>query len=448
MAEQPAAKRISIVITDAWIGHHPEYLELACDAALTFSDRVYALCPKSDEFEKVLFSERSRTEFCAVVQIPAAHDQSGAVTSASRDHFCAAVTREVTKIRQGLRGGDTVFVFFTGLDWLLCNLLDFPRHFLRIAKALPFGFAGILISPDRVWRFRSLRRRLGCDSESGQQSVLGRLACKILDLAIMRPVAGLLRWAHFHAKTALLKRSNCVAVAILDERYQNRLSKGTGKPVFPIPDPSKVSSTESRGDLLAQVREAKREAPLTVGLLGVLTYRKGIGLLADAVESGELAECAFVVAGRVGDDSESQRAVRKLERACVGNKRLIFSREKIPDAMFNGIVNEVDVLFCAYEDHLHSSGLLVKAALHRKLVIVSSGHLMEKRVRHYNLGLVLPDMTTASVINALKALKDPINQEKMRSAARFDAYARDLSVEKFNSILKDVADSHSTSVPP
>jgi glycosyltransferase involved in cell wall biosynthesis len=77
------------------------------------------------------------------------------------------------------------------------------------------------------------------------------------------------------------------------------------------------------------------------------------------------------------------------------------------ERIFNSVIQACDVIFAAYLDFPNSSGILTKAAVFRKPIIVSDGYLMAERTRKYDMGEVVPEGDVQAAGSAIrKILKD------------------------------------------
>jgi hypothetical protein len=83
----------------------------------------------------------------------------------------------------------------------------------------------------------------------------------------------------------------------------------------------------------------------------------------------------------------------------------------------NSIINEIDVLFCAYLNFNKSSNMLTKAAYFKKPIMVSKGYEMETNVEKYGIGVCVQEDDTLAMLEALQNLeRQPVD------AACFAAY--------------------------
>ena len=260
----------------------------------------------------------------------------------------------------------------------------------------------------------------------------------VLDGAIT-VVANGVRWYYLWLKGLVLRRSSCGKIALLDERYLASLGHQTGKRIVCLPDITSIEVSDPSPELVGRISRLK-QGSVVVGLLGELSRRKGLHLLLDVLQYQDTDGLFFVIAGACdpGSLSVSQRAF--LEKGINERKNVIFSPGSIPsESDFNAIVNCCDLLYCVYQDHLHSSNVISKAAAFRKPVLVTSGELMAKRVEDYQMGAVLTERTSEACIKALRRMGSPEYLKNIQVTAQFTRYMKDQSVEKLNQVVASLA---------
>lgn len=198
-------------------------------------------------------------------------------------------------------------------------------------------------------------------------------------------------------------------------------------PVLALPDVPDTALPESDPPLAADVRRMAAGRPV-FSLLGVLGCRKGVLCFLRAALTVEPSQACFVLAGRLGDDERKTYGDRLPELdALLAEARqrdnVMVHLEPIEgEAAFNAVVAASSVLYLAYQDHPHSSGLLGKAAHFGKLVVVGRRGCMHERVRRFRLGLSIPADSADHAVRAIRALCDPARRARLARRARFDAY--------------------------
>ena len=92
----------------------------------------------------------------------------------------------------------------------------------------------------------------------------------------------------------------------------------------------------------------------------------------------------------------------------------------------------VDVVFAVYPNFTRSSGMLSKAALYRRPILVASGYCMAERVAAYRLGMSADQDSVAECETALRQLLSRGTPD-----ADYDGFAKDFSFPAFESRLVD-----------
>jgi hypothetical protein len=201
----------------------------------------------------------------------------------------------------------------------------------------------------------------------------------------------------------------CRGFGILDEQLVGRLARSTGKPVFVVPDLTDERPATSSADrvLGAQLKRFAAGRPI-VGLLGHLKKSKGLLTFLEAAQLPGAANVCFALAGEVIWDSVAPQA-DQIKRLLANSPNIWSHLARIPnEPCFNDLLAAGDVVFAAYWDFPHSSGMVTKAAVFHKPLIVSDGHLMAERVRRYHLGEVIPQRDARALLEALLNItRDP-----------------------------------------
>jgi glycosyltransferase involved in cell wall biosynthesis len=219
------------------------------------------------------------------------------------------------------------------------------------------------------------------------------------------PVTGLLPRPEKIFRGAL-----CRGVAILDEGISTQVATVTGKPVVVLPEPVDTRRTTKPEDriLSERLRRFADGRPI-VGLFGHLKKSKGVETFVEAARRPAAAEICFALAGDLVWNFDGG-ARSDLEVALSESPNLWTHLARIPrEPCLNALMESCDVIFAAYADFPHSSGIQAKAAALQKPLIVSEGYLMAERVRRFNMGEVVPQGDVEALIHAIvKVTTDPI----------------------------------------
>ena len=167
-----------------------------------------------------------------------------------------------------------------------------------------------------------------------------------------------------------------------------------------------------------------------VSCVGAIERRKGVLELIKIF--GQQKDVLFIIAGKLRENSFSEAELREYISIKQNCKNGLFIEKFLSNEEINSIYNSSSIVWAAYVDFPHSSGVLTKAAISHKPVIVNSGFLMEERVREFNTGLVV-DLTD------LETAKNTIFQqfEYNWDITTFEAYKKAHSISEFTEKFKN-----------
>ncbi|MCE9613223.1 MAG: glycosyltransferase [Lentisphaerae bacterium] len=216
---------------------------------------------------------------------------------------------------------------------------------------------------------------------------------------------------HYAVTTGQLRTRHCRGVAVLDEGIADRLQALLQRPVIRFPDQTEEALPAVEPALVQRLRGAIRGRKV-IGLIGDLWRRKGVLAFLRAVARAQDRDWVFLLAGALGDTQQRTffpdewPGVDAVLRRPPPN--LLVHLQRIEDDRdFNAVINLCDVLFAAYDSFGHSSGIVTKAAVFRKPILVSPGFCMAERVARYRTGLALDPADPTAVVDALACLLDP-----------------------------------------
>lgn len=402
-------KTIALIDT-LWGGHHQTYLKLFARTLLELGHKVMVFCPHPEEIsEWVAFncpSLAARLKTFALSEpvssqfpIPRLRLTFNAL---ARWHSAAAAIQDASR----QLGTSPDIVFFAYIDLQLWPYLTNSA----IEKIFPYNWSGLYFQP------RHLRVRLQL-------------------LPIRRGIFN---------PDGLLKSSRCRSIAVLDEGIVQKLqTRINNKPVIVFPDIADESPPDSDYHIAQEVLE-KAEGRKIIGLLGSIDQRKGILTLLEIARQSVRENWLFLVAGKLAESTflpEEFKIIKSLIKRKPEN--CFFHFEPVPDEpQFNALVNVCDVLFAAYNDFLHSSNILTKAAIFKKPVIVSQGYCMSERVHKFGLGLMIKEGDAQGGIEALHRLFYPADKPKLQP--NFDEYYYLHSQKQLDRAFKFIVDNNLT----
>ena len=178
----------------------------------------------------------------------------------------------------------------------------------------------------------------------------------------------------------------------------------SGRPVVVFPDLTAEETGGEPAPLATKIRRFASGAPI-VTALGNLQHTKGVTTLARLALDPASSDLCFAFVGQVEWTTfkpEDRVLISSLMDRCP-NAYTHFAH--IPDEpSFNGVIQASDVIFAAYLDFPNSSGILTKAAVFRKPIIVSDGYLMAERTRNYRLGEIVPEGDVEATGRAIREI--------------------------------------------
>ena len=217
-------------------------------------------------------------------------------------------------------------------------------------------------------------------------------------------------------------------LAVLDEQAEGLF----------FPD---VANAETTATPLAQkLRDFAGKRPL-VSLTGYLQPSKGIMPLIDLALRDDLQDYAFAFIGELCRANFSSDQLAKIATAEKQSPNGFFHFHRLPDeASYNAIIQASDILYAAYIDFPHSSNTLTKAAVFEKPVIVSRGHLMERRAKDFRLGEVVPQNDAGSIVQAIRRITEDYPQWFAQKQPRWkeyrEAHSRTVLRQSFRQLLE------------
>jgi hypothetical protein len=248
------------------------------------------------------------------------------------------------------------------------------------------------------------------------------------------------RLVHRINQGIFLRTEGCQGIGVLDEGAVLHLKRRlTGRKVWTFPDVTDEGLPTTVPDAVKKIREQAGGRTIT-GLVGLLNRRKGLLSLIKAIEMLDQTKHFFLLAGHFKmnvfspeDQALLQAFIDKRQENC----HIILNYIDDPVA-FNSYVNVCDTLFLVYEEFFHSSGILTKAAVFEKPVIVAQGYCMAERTKGYGLGLTVPEGDVQAIMEAITTLSDQQARVEILTKARFKAYKAFHSQETLSHVLGDM----------
>lgn len=348
-------------------GHHPMYFALFVRALLELGCTVAAFCPQPEEVRIAIqdLDEATRSRLTLHVLTAPSVPESVPIRIRGRLNGLLTVGTVVRKLRswEAANRRRIDLVFFACI---------YDAHFTRwpeSALLFPYPWSGLYLP---TGKFRKL-------APGGS-------------------------WRDLPAYAAKLLRSprNLKSLCIWDEGIVERMRELCGYPVFRMPDLSDETFEEA-SPVAMELKRFAAGAPI-VGVLGLLKQGKGVTTLAKVALDPANRDLCFAFVGDVswqGYNAEEKALMRRV----MDLPNVFTHLARIPDEKsFNSCVRACDIVFAAYLDFADSSGLLIKAAIAERPLIVSDGYLMAARVRQFQLGEVVPQADIQATSGAIRKL--------------------------------------------
>ena len=232
----------------------------------------------------------------------------------------------------------------------------------------------------------------------------------------------------------IFRGSLCKGLAIFDETIAPQVSTATGKPVVVFPDlTDERLPAHADGQGLGLANRLKRFAdgrPI-VGLFGYLQPSKGLLPLLLASQHPSLSNVCFAFGGEIHWPLFTVEERRTICEVLSNSSNTWNHLMRIPgEEQLNSVLAACDILYAAYLDFPHSSGIVAKAAAFEKPLIVSEGYLMAERVNLFRMGEVVPQGNADAVGNAISKLTQDPSAWVAENQPRWSDYIREHSFER------------------
>lgn len=394
------------LIDPFWSGHHSMYLKLFSKTILSLGHKVMIFSSRPQlmrDWAEVNFKQHHDKIYCYEIQEPKQSVFPVKIVKQALDGIKLWLSADkAIKKAYSDTGCFPDLVFF---PWLDSYLSLFQNRYL-LDKIFPHNWSGLMFHPYHL-----------------------RLKLSFLSS----------RRGPFDLDEAL-KSSRCKAIAVLDEGVAQKLQENLqGKQVVIFPDVTDASPPDREFPIAKKITVAANGRKI-IALLGSLDRRKGMLTLLKVTKSISCEDCFFVFAGKLADESFSSDELEALKSIAYNPPHnCFFHLDFIPDEpAFNALVEMSDILFAAYENFLHSSNILTKAAVFKKPLIVSKGYCMEERVKAYHLGVSVECGNVPECAEAIRHLLNPNNFK-----GDFDGYMEAHSKERLKPAFKEIFDNYS-----
>jgi hypothetical protein len=391
----------TIALIDGFVtGHHAPMMRVHARALLELGHQLITLTPDAQAF-----AEWSRTELPQHALRHAAFTLNEPTPSNARSAWLRRgidywtqwrVAASAIRHAQRATGWQVDLAFFDYFD----HYIGMPQMARAIDAMMPCAWSGLYM--------QSSYQRFGMRR--------ARLRRGLIDpLAPMRP-------------------SRCVAVALLDEFTTDAMQALIHKPVVAFPDVQSDAAPDT-DYAPAQMIQARAAGRTVVGLIGSLTPRKGVTTLIEVAQRADPRDTFFVWAGHLAREEFSAEQLATIDAFVASQpSHCAFVFERIPgEPQFNALIAACDMIFAAYFDFPASSGLLSKAALFDKPIIVSRSYCMAQRVQHFEIGATIAQGNAEQCLAAIELLR-----AKRIDATQFAAYRAAHSPERLRAAFSEI----------
>jgi glycosyltransferase involved in cell wall biosynthesis len=203
---------------------------------------------------------------------------------------------------------------------------------------------------------------------------------------------------------AALRHGLLKAVFSPDSEAVPSLTRLARRPIIKaLPEPVLVPRPAQQRDVVLE--QMGIDADRRMGLLfGALSERKGVRQLLDAANllpRREAERLALVLAGNV-DEPLRQVLPGYLARARSAGAQVVLLDHFIEAQQLDDLLAAADVILAPYQQHVGSSGVLVRAAVVGKPVITQSGGLLGRHVSRFGLGVTCDTGSPSELADALR----------------------------------------------
>ncbi|WP_216901911.1 glycosyltransferase [Synechococcus sp. CCY 9618] len=229
---------------------------------------------------------------------------------------------------------------------------------------------------------------------------------------------------------------SCRGIAVADPWIIPALQSlaGPDKRVVAFPDFTDLQLEPPSG-LPAKVKAMAGNRRI-ISLVGHLQRTKGLVEFTAALQRSELKEAFFFLGGEIYWGEIDTPTRMALQRSWEDAPNLYCHLQRLSsEACLNQMIQISDVIYAAYSDFPNTSNIMTKAALLKKPILVSDGHLMADLAKQYSLGEVAPEGDVDTIAGTLhRMIQDPyLDQAETNSG--WQAFAEQHTPERLRSAL-------------
>jgi hypothetical protein len=229
---------------------------------------------------------------------------------------------------------------------------------------------------------------------------------------------------------------SCMGIAVADPWIVPSLKTlaGPDKRVVVFPDFTDLQLEPPSG-LAAKVKAMAGNRRI-ISLVGHLQRTKGLVDFTAVLQRPELKEAFFFLGGEIywGEIDTATRLA--LQRSWEDIPNLYCHLQRLStESCLNQIINISEVVYAAYSDFPNTSNIMTKAAMLRKPILVSDGHLMADLTKHYSLGEVVPEGDIEAITSTLHRMIQGAYLQQAGRTGRWQDFAEQHTTERLRSAL-------------
>ena len=238
----------------------------------------------------------------------------------------------------------------------------------------------------------------------------------------------------------IFQGSLCRGAAILDEGMASRFSTIIDKPVTVFPETTDQRMPgQAAGRVLEERLKRFADGRPVVGLFGHLRKSKGVLPLLLASRHPKMSDVCFAFGGEMVWGSFTSNESQIVRDILTNGANTWNHLLRIPDEeQLNSVLSACDILYLGYLDFPHSSGLMTKAALLHKPLIVSDGYLMAERVRRFKLGEVVPQGDVDALVDGITKITCNTKAWVAENQPRWSDYGCEHSFERLKEAFREI----------
>jgi len=407
---------LEIILISHWFGHSPHCMECVLPYFLDRGWQVYHLTDKPEAaaryFSESALAGHEKIRHIGMVEVPSEKPTRRKDAQLCRvEAHWKGVQLALEKLYQEL--GRKVGIFHTWVDLYSHEYLS-PSI---IAAAMPAPWTGLYVHPAELRIYKTWKRRVFDN---------------LRDL--------LNRGKMFPSRLKAFNVPHARKIFFLDEGIPAKAKK-----FFRLEVPLEFFPESSRPLHVAdsfkfpELEKFCKEGRPILGILGFLSKRKGL-LTVARVARCEGINWSFIFAGSIdwGDFNEVEK--QEVESFLKNHpKNVLFLNRSLTEEEFSFTLGICDVLYIAYENFFHSSGIQLKAAYLKKPIIAGPKHLIAERTRKFGLGWCLPEISVTALTDLLNHI-DENEFKRVIDSALFEEFCEEHSPERLTKCLEEIGE--------